>query len=127
MTDQPADHTLIHDLDDLVGETPPGSIVSRTFYKDDDVRAILFAFAPGETLSEHTASMPAILHFLSGTAVLTIGGETTPGRPRHLGAHGRERPAQHPRPGRGEDAAAACCPEAMAALTEAYNTGGGRG
>ena len=90
MTDQPADHTLIHDLDALVGETPPGSIVSRTFYKDDDVRAILFAFAPGETLSEHTASMPAILHFLSGTAVLTIGGETTqagPGTWAHMAAN----------------------------------------
>jgi quercetin dioxygenase-like cupin family protein len=90
MTEQPYHHTLIPNLDDLVGETPPGSIVSRTFYKDDDARAILFAFAPGETLSEHTASVPAILHFLSGTAVLTIGSETTqagPGTWAHMAAN----------------------------------------
>lgn len=73
--------TIIDNLDDLTGETPPGAIVSRTFYKDSDVRAILFAFAPGETLSEHTAAVPAILHFLSGTAVLTIGADTRQARP----------------------------------------------
>ncbi|MBI5082492.1 MAG: cupin, partial [Chloroflexi bacterium] len=38
------------------------SIVSRTIYNDDQVKAVLFTFAAGQELSEHTASMPAIIH-----------------------------------------------------------------
>jgi len=29
---------------------------------------VVFGFAQGEELSEHTASMPAVLHFLQGEA-----------------------------------------------------------
>ena len=54
-------------------EAPRNSIVSRTVFKDGDARVILFAFAPGEKLSEHTSSFPAILHFLEGEASLTLG------------------------------------------------------
>ena len=63
---------------DLAKETPevPGqSILSRTFFEDDRMKAILFAFAEGQELSEHTASVPAILHFLQGEADLTLGDE----------------------------------------------------
>jgi quercetin dioxygenase-like cupin family protein len=65
-------------LADLSKETPevPGqSILSRTFFEDDQIKVILFAFATGQELSEHTASVPAILHFLQGEADLTLGGE----------------------------------------------------
>jgi len=65
-------------LADLGRETPevPGqSILSRTFFEDDQMKAVLFAFAPGQELSEHTASVPAILHFLQGEADLTLGGD----------------------------------------------------
>ncbi len=65
-------------LADLAKETPevPGqSILSRTFFEDDQMKAILFAFAPGQELSEHTASHPAILHFVQGEADLTLGGD----------------------------------------------------
>lgn len=65
-------------IQDLARETPqiPGdSILSRTYFEDDQIKAILFAFSPGQELSEHTASHPAILHFLSGEADLTLGGE----------------------------------------------------
>ena len=57
----------------LVQEIPPDSIVSRTFYEADQMKAILFGFAPGQELSEHTAARPAILHFLAGEAELTLG------------------------------------------------------
>jgi len=57
----------------LVKEIPPDSIVSRTFYEDDCLEAILFGFAPGQELSEHTAARPASLHFLAGEAILTLG------------------------------------------------------
>jgi quercetin dioxygenase-like cupin family protein len=69
-------HTAVSDLAALVEEAPEASIVSRTVYKDEDVRVILFVFAPGEKLSEHTSSHPAILHFLAGEADLTLGEES---------------------------------------------------
>ncbi|MEE8169447.1 MAG: cupin domain-containing protein, partial [Phycisphaerae bacterium] len=37
-------------------------------------------FAAGEELSEHTASMPAILHIVQGEAALTLGGDTVEAR-----------------------------------------------
>ena len=56
-------------------EIPPDTIVSRTYYDDGQVKAILFGFAAGQELSEHTASRPAILHFLKGEAGLVLGGD----------------------------------------------------
>lgn len=81
MNENQYSYTAVEDLGALVAETPEDSIVSRTVYKDENVRAILFAFAPGERLSEHTSSYPAILHFLSGEAALTLGEETLHARP----------------------------------------------
>lgn len=68
-----ADYTYVPDISDLVTEVPDDSIVSRTFYTDDQVKVILFGFAAGQELSEHTASQPAVLHFLQGDADLTLG------------------------------------------------------
>jgi quercetin dioxygenase-like cupin family protein len=67
--------TLIENIDALVTDIPEDSIVSRTVYSDDDIKVILFGFAPGQELSEHTAAKPAILHFLRGEAALTLGDE----------------------------------------------------
>ena len=53
----------------------PDSIISRTLVNDDTVRVILFTFAPGQELSEHTASVAASLYFVKGTADLTLGDE----------------------------------------------------
>lgn len=63
------------DLEALIGEIPPDSILSRTFYQDEKVKAILFGFAQGQELSQHTASTAAMLYFLRGEADLTLGGE----------------------------------------------------
>jgi quercetin dioxygenase-like cupin family protein len=65
----------VNDLAAMVSEIPDDTIVSRTFHEDDRVKAILFGFAPGQELSEHTASQPAILHFLQGEADLVLGTE----------------------------------------------------
>ena len=54
-------------------EPPDDGILTRTLFNDDDVKAVIFGFAQGEELSEHTASMPAILHFIHGKATLTLG------------------------------------------------------
>lgn len=59
----------------LLAEIPDDSIVSRTFYENDQLKAILFGFAPGQELSEHTASKPAVLHFLSGKTDVTLGAD----------------------------------------------------
>ena len=55
---------------------PDKGILSRTLYNDDRLKVVLFGFAQGEELSEHTASMPAVLHFLQGEARLTLGDDT---------------------------------------------------
>ena len=51
------------------------SIVSRTLRADEHAKSIVFGFDAGQELSEHTASVPAILHFVSGEADITLGGE----------------------------------------------------
>jgi len=68
-------HTYFENLTEAVPEIPPDSIVSRTIHDGDDSKAILFGFAPGQSLSEHTASRPATLQFLSGEAELALGDE----------------------------------------------------
>jgi quercetin dioxygenase-like cupin family protein len=77
------------DLATLIPEIPPDSILSRTFYEDEQLKAIVFAFAAGQELSEHTASHPAI-HILRGEADLTLGGDSKAGVPGtwiHMAAH----------------------------------------
>jgi quercetin dioxygenase-like cupin family protein len=71
----PPEFLHLADLAANVPDVPPDSILSRTFYEGEDMAAILFAFAPGQKLSEHTAARPAVLHFLRGEAALTLGGE----------------------------------------------------
>jgi quercetin dioxygenase-like cupin family protein len=70
-------------FNDLAKEAQPPDkgILSRTLYNDDRVKAVIFGFAQGEELSEHTASMPAILHILQGEAKLTLGDDTLEARP----------------------------------------------
>ena len=46
------------------------------------VKAVIFGFAQDEELSEHTASMPAIMHFLQGEAKVTLGDDTLEAKPR---------------------------------------------
>jgi len=70
-------------ISDLAKETQPPDkgILSRTLFNDDRLKAVLFGFAQGEELSEHTASMPAVLHFLQGEALLTLGDDTLEAKP----------------------------------------------
>lgn len=58
-----------------VPDIPPDSIVSRTIYSDDHLKAILFGFAPDQELSEHTSAQAATLYFAQGEADLTLGDE----------------------------------------------------
>jgi quercetin dioxygenase-like cupin family protein len=62
-------------------QPPEKGVLSRTICKDARVKAVMFGFAQGEELSEHTASMPAILHFLQGEATVTLDGEPVAAAP----------------------------------------------
>ena len=78
---QQLNSTFIPNLAALIEEIPPESIVSRTVYRDDQVKAVLFGFAAGEGLSEHTAAQAAILYFVQGEATVTLGDETQTAAP----------------------------------------------
>lgn len=72
---------LNFDLIQAAGDAPPDGIVSRTIFDGDRVRAVVFSFAAGQELSEHTAAHPAIIEIVRGEAQLVIGAEALEGRP----------------------------------------------
>jgi len=53
-----------------------GSVVSRTLAKRNGGTVTLFAFAEGQSLSEHLAPFDALVQVLDGDAELVIGGKT---------------------------------------------------
>ncbi|NUQ70936.1 MAG: cupin domain-containing protein [Chthonomonadales bacterium] len=67
-----ATSTAIMDMSAEV-EIPHDGIISRTIHNDDRLKVVLFGFDAGQELSEHTASVPATIHILSGQAVVTLG------------------------------------------------------
>ena len=69
-----APYTLIRDLVHQM-ESPVDGTLSRTIHQDERLKAVLFHFGAGQELSEHTASTPAIIHFLEGDADVTLGGD----------------------------------------------------
>ena len=83
-------YIYIENVENLIESFPPDSILSRMVYQDESIKSILFGFQPGQELSEHTASVPATLHFLRGDATVVLGEETKPARGGtwiHLPAH----------------------------------------
>src|SRR5690606_6862602 len=74
-------YTYHADLLDLLPIIPEDSIISRTVYKDSGIKAVLFAFATGQSLSEHKAAQGAIVQILSGEATVTLAGDTHEARP----------------------------------------------
>lgn len=62
-------------------EPPDDGILSRTVFVDEKVKAVVFGFGAGQELSEHTASMPAIIQVVQGEATLTLGDDTVEARP----------------------------------------------
>jgi quercetin dioxygenase-like cupin family protein len=72
--------TYTSDLAALIPNIPPDSIVSRTLFDEDHLKVLVFGFAAGQELSEHTSSKAAVLHFLSGEASVTLDDETKEAR-----------------------------------------------
>lgn len=54
----------------------PEGIVSRTLLRAPGLRLVLFGFAAGQELSEHTAPFQALVQALSGQAEFRVNGET---------------------------------------------------
>jgi quercetin dioxygenase-like cupin family protein len=79
-------------LENLADTTliPQQGILSRTLLDTAEMKLVLFHFAQGEELSEHTASMPAIIQLLAGEMRLTLGDdvhEVIPGCFTYMPAH----------------------------------------
>ena len=74
MTETPRTTPWVGDLSNIT-EFASDGIVSKTIVDEPRVKALLMAFAPGQSLSEHTASMPASIHILQGHASVLLGEE----------------------------------------------------
>ena len=64
---------IIADLEALT-QVADNGIVSKSIVENDHHKIILFTFAPGQELSEHTASVPAAIHVLRGTGTVVLDG-----------------------------------------------------
>jgi quercetin dioxygenase-like cupin family protein len=73
MSEMTEEKYFVSEMDGLIDEVPADSILSRTYFEQKGFKAIQFGFAPGQELSEHTASVPAVIHFLEGEAKLVLG------------------------------------------------------
>ncbi len=69
MPDQP----VVADLSAL-REVAEGGIVSKPIVENEHHKIVLFTFAAGQELSEHTASVPAVIHVLEGSARVVLDG-----------------------------------------------------
>lgn len=69
------DTTVFNDIADEV-EIPPDGTLSRVLYKDDRLRLVVFAFDAGQELTEHTASIPAVVQVVRGRFAITLGAES---------------------------------------------------
>lgn len=73
---------VTHLVEDLAASVPPpAGIHSRTLHSAGGAKVVLFMFADGEELSEHTSSRPALMHVLSGELDMLVDGEPIAARP----------------------------------------------
>ncbi len=73
---------IVADLEAMAQVADQG-IVSKSIVENDHHKIIHFTFAPGQELSEHTASVPAVIHILRGHGVVVLDGveyEAGPGK-----------------------------------------------
>ena len=53
----------------------PNGIVSRTLLRTDHGRVVLFGFAEGQELTEHTSTQTALVQVLTGECEFTLAGQ----------------------------------------------------
>jgi quercetin dioxygenase-like cupin family protein len=69
---------------ETMSEFARGWIVSKSIVENDHHKIILFALAAGQELSEHTASVPAAIHVVSGAGTVELAGQEHVARPGML-------------------------------------------
>jgi hypothetical protein len=72
--EQVANYVVVENLLQAV-EIPKDGTLSRTIHRDDRVKIVLFGFAGGQELSQHTAAVPAIIEIVQGDARVTLDGD----------------------------------------------------
>jgi quercetin dioxygenase-like cupin family protein len=81
MTERPLIDTAQEKILSLAGEThfAPNGIVSRTLLRTANSRIVLFGFAEGQELTEHTSTQHAVIQILTGECEFSLAG-----KPHHL-------------------------------------------
>src|SRR5512136_1977229 len=77
MNEQPLIDIQQQKIFSLANETQfaPNGIVSRTLLRTPTVRVVLFGFAQGQELTEHTSTQQALVQVLSGECEFSLGGK----------------------------------------------------
>ena len=77
MNEQPLIDPKSEKILSLAGETQfaPNGIVSRTLLRTPNSRTVLFGFAEGQELTEHTSTQHAIVQILTGECEFSLGGK----------------------------------------------------
>jgi quercetin dioxygenase-like cupin family protein len=65
--------SVVADLEEMTQVADQG-IVSKSIVENEHHKIILFTLAPGQELSEHTASVPAVIHVLRGAGSVVLDG-----------------------------------------------------
>ncbi len=76
MNEQPLIDSGCEKILSLPAETryAPNGIVSRTLLRTAHSRTVLFGFAPGQELTEHTSTQHALIQILSGACEFSLAG-----------------------------------------------------
>ncbi len=77
MSEQPLLDAKSEKIVSLAQETQfaPNGIVSRTLLRAPTVRVVLFGFAEGQELTEHTSTQHALVQILSGECEFSLAGK----------------------------------------------------
>jgi quercetin dioxygenase-like cupin family protein len=74
---------VVADLESMI-EVAEQGIVSKAIVENEHHKIIQFTLAAGQELSEHTASVPAVIHVLQGQGTVSLGGDAHEARPGML-------------------------------------------
>lgn len=74
MSSEPSYTVIAHLLDEV--EIPEDGTLSRVMFSGDGLRVVLFAFDEGQELTEHAASVPAVIQVVKGRLGLTLADES---------------------------------------------------
>src|SRR5215470_3773880 len=77
MNEQPVMDCGTEKVVSLAAETQfaPNGIVSRTLLRTPNSRTVLFGFAQGQELTEHTSTQHALIQILSGECEFSLAGK----------------------------------------------------